>query len=167
MKLEELQVLLDYHYWARDRILEAVDKVPPEQYIQDLESSFRSLRDTLVHVYSAESIWFLRWQGESAGGMLSPAAYPDLNALRAAWAELEGKMRAFLDRLGEEGIHREIEYKTFAGVASKQKYWHMLQHVINHASYHRGQVTTMIRQFHGAPPASMDLITYYRERGEN
>jgi uncharacterized damage-inducible protein DinB len=99
--------------------------------------------------------------------MLSSEAYPDLDMLRAGWSTLEGEMRAFLNQLGESGIHREIVYKTFAGLPSRQKYWHMLQHVINHASYHRGQVTTMIRQLHGTAPASMDLITYYREHGDN
>jgi uncharacterized damage-inducible protein DinB len=167
MNFQELQTLLDYHYWARNRILDAVRSLSPEQYLQDLESSFRSIRDTLVHVYSAESIWFKRWKGDSPAGMLASEAYPDVDTLRAGWSTLEGEMRAFLRQLGESGIHREIEYKTFAGLPSKQKYWHMLQHVINHASYHRGQVTTMIRQLHGTAPASMDLITYYREHGDN
>jgi uncharacterized damage-inducible protein DinB len=40
----------------------------------------------------------------------------------------------------------------------------MLQHVVNHASYHRGQVTTMVRQAGGVAPALQDLITYYRDR---
>ena len=43
----------------------------------------------------------------------------------------------------------------------------MLQHVVNHASYHRGQVTTMLRQLGAAPPESQDLITCYRERVES
>jgi uncharacterized damage-inducible protein DinB len=43
--------------------------------------------------------------------------------------------------------------------------WQMLQHVVNHSTYHRGQVTTMIRQLGAAPPQAMDLIAFYRERG--
>jgi uncharacterized damage-inducible protein DinB len=99
--------------------------------------------------------------------MLSPEPYPDVKALSTAWSALETKMRKFLNNPGVDGIDRVIEYKTFAGQPSKQKYWQMLQHVVNHASYHRGQVTTMIRQLKAAPPASMDLIAFYRERGES
>jgi uncharacterized damage-inducible protein DinB len=40
----------------------------------------------------------------------------------------------------------------------------MLQHVVNHGSYHRGQVTTLLRQLDAAPPESLDLITFYRQR---
>jgi uncharacterized damage-inducible protein DinB len=43
-------------------------------------------------------------------------------------------------------------------------FWQMLQHVVNHASYHRGQVTTMLRQMGVAPGRSMDMIAFYREQ---
>jgi uncharacterized damage-inducible protein DinB len=42
--------------------------------------------------------------------------------------------------------------------------WQMLQHVVNHATYHRGQVTTLLRQLGATPPKSQDLIAFYRER---
>jgi len=163
MNQHELKTLLDYHYWARDRILEATAKLTPEQYNADLGNSFRSIRETLVHVFSAESIWCRRWHGESPPGMLSAADYPDVASLRSGWSTLEAKMRTFLDSLGEDGIQRVIAYKTFAGQEFRQIYWQMLQHVVNHASYHRGQVTTMIRQLKADPPQSMDLIAFYRE----
>jgi uncharacterized damage-inducible protein DinB len=40
----------------------------------------------------------------------------------------------------------------------------MLQHVVNHGSYHRGQVTTLLRQLGAPAPKSVDLIAFYRER---
>ena len=50
-------------------------------------------------------------------------------------------------------------------MAAQSAFWQMVLQVVNHASYHRGQVTTLLRQL-GAPPAkSMDLIPFYRERG--
>ena len=57
-----------------------------------------------------------------------------------------------------------MEYRLFTGEPSTSVFWHMLQHVVNHATFHRGQVTTMLRQLGGAPPKSQDLITYYRDR---
>jgi len=123
------------------------------------------IRDTLVHIYSAEWVWRSRWQGESPAAMLPPEMFPDLAALRRAWGEHELKMRSFLDSLGPDGVNRIIEYRTTGGQTWRQVLWHMLQHVVNHASYHRGQVTTMLRQLKAAPPAHMDLIAFYRESG--
>ena len=56
-----------------------------------------------------------------------------------------------------------MPYTLFSGVSSTSPFWQMLQHVVNHASYHRGQVTTMLRQLGAAPAKSCDLITFYRE----
>jgi uncharacterized damage-inducible protein DinB len=165
MNPENVRTLIDYHYWARDRTLEAVHRLTPEQYTRDLGNSFRSIRDTVVHIYSAEWIWLSRWQGDSPTAMLAPEKFPDLASVRTAWRDHEVKMRTFFERLDRDGIGRVIEYKTTDGKTMASVLWQMLQHVVNHASYHRGQVTTMVRQLGAAPPQSTDLITFYRERG--
>jgi uncharacterized damage-inducible protein DinB len=64
--------------------------------------------------------------------------------------------------MGEQGVDRVIEYRMLNGDVRTSIFWQMLQHVVNHASYHRGQVTTMLRQLGAAPPQSMDLIAFYR-----
>lgn len=164
MKFRELSTLLDYNYWARDRLLAAVEPLTPEQFTRDLGSSFRSIRDTLAHLYFAEWAWHSRWEGRSPTAPLPPDMFPDLAAVRKAWVEHEAKMRSFLESLGEEGINRVIEYKLINGQPGASVFWHMLQHVINHASYHRGQATILLRQLGAAPPKNTDLITFYRER---
>ena len=63
MNLAYLQTLLDYHYWARDIILDAVTELPREKFLQPVESSFKSVRDTVAHVYAADLVWFRRWMG--------------------------------------------------------------------------------------------------------
>ena len=50
----DLRTLLDFHYWARDRMLDAIEPLTPEQWTRDLGSSFRSVRDTVAHIYAAE-----------------------------------------------------------------------------------------------------------------
>ena len=56
---------LDYHYWARDLILDAVAPLTPEQFTRPIESSFKSVRDTVAHMYAADWVWYTRWIGES------------------------------------------------------------------------------------------------------
>ena len=165
MNLAELRTLLDYHYWARDRLLQAVEQLTPEQFTQDIRSSFGSVRDTLVHIYSAEWIWYSRWQGESPAAMLAPETFQNPASVRSAWNEHEAKVRGFLNSLGEQRINDVMQYRTTEGEPKASIFWHMLQHVVNHPSYHRGQVTTMLRQLGASPPKSMDMIAFYRERG--
>ena len=158
----DLELLFDYHYWARDRLLQAVEPLSPEQFLRDLGSSFRSVRDTLAHIYAAEWVWHSRWTGHSPTALLAPDLFPDLAAIRQAWADHEGRMRAFLGALDDRSIDRVIEYKLLSGRPGAAPFWQMAQHVVNHASYHRGQVVTMLRQLDAAPPEGLDLIAFYR-----
>jgi uncharacterized damage-inducible protein DinB len=164
MTIDDMRLLLDYHYWARNRVLDAVEPLTPEQFTRDMGSSFRSIRDTLAHIYAAEWAWHSRWMGTSPTALLPPDMFPDLATLRAAWVDLEAKMHAFLDSLPEASINLVIDYKLISGQPGSSPVWQMLQHVVNHASYHRGQVTTMLRQMGVEPGKPMDLIAFYRTR---
>jgi len=163
MNLQDTQNLIAFHYWARNRILDAVEPLSQEQFTRELGGSFGSVRNTLVHTFSAERVWLTRWKRESPMGMLGPEGFPDLAALRRAWADHEAKLRGFFDPLDEQGIQQVLPYKTLTGLDSSARLWQMLQHVVNHGSYHRGQVTTLLRQLGAAPPKGMDMIAYYRE----
>ena len=164
MSLDDLITMLDYHYWARDRMLDALERLPPEQYARDLGSSFKSIRETVVHMYAAEWAWYSRWQGASPTALLTSEPYPDVASIRRAWTETEANVRAFANRLGEAGVTKVIEYTLLNGSAGASPFWQMLQHVVNHASYHRGQVTTMLRQMGAQPAKPMDMIAFYRTR---
>ena len=82
MTRNEIGLLIDYHYWARDRLLDAVAALTPDQYTRDLGSSFKSVRETVTHIYAAEWAWFERWNGRSPTALLPPDQFPDLPALR-------------------------------------------------------------------------------------
>jgi uncharacterized damage-inducible protein DinB len=164
MTPHEATTLLDYHYWALQRVLQAVDALSDDQYRRDLGNSFTSIRDTLVHAYSAEWIWHCRWTGMSPSGMIDPASHSDRLSLRQAWSEHEAKMRTVVGGLDQSALDRVHQYRLMNGDPGETVFWQMLQHVVNHASYHRGQVTTMLRQLGASPPASQDLIRFYRER---
>jgi len=165
MNLQDLRTLLDYHYWARDRMFEALEPLTAEQVNRDMGNSFKSIRDTVAHLYAAEWAWYSRWQGTSPDKLLPADMFPDLAAVRLASTELEAEIRAYVEALGEANVAKVIEYKLLSGQSGASPFWQMLQHLVNHASYHRGQVTTMLRQLGAQPAKPLDMIAYYRTRG--
>jgi len=164
MNKQELELLYDYHYWARDRMLAAVEPLTPDQFLRDMGSSFRSVRDTAAHIYSADWVWYARWMGESPTALLPMEMFPDAASIKAAWTDLERKVRSLLAGLDQNGVDRRFDYKLINGQPGSALFWQMAQHVVNHASYHRGQVTTLLRQLGVPPPKSMDMMAFYRER---
>ena len=159
-----LQRLVDYNYWARDRIFDAVATLTTEQYSRPMGNSFSSIRETLVHVYSADWVWLSRWHGVSPTAGLSADQWPDLASLVTSWRDLETKVRAVVEGVTDAGVDKVIDYKLLSGQPGQSPFSGMVQHVVNHGTYHRGQVTTMLRQMGLAAPKSTDLITFIRER---
>lgn len=138
--------------------------LPAEQLVKDLKGSFHSIHGTLVHLFQADSIWLDRVEGRPTGG---PGDYPAPGCtfeLRDAWLELLDKMLDWAAGLSEAGWSREASYKTLAGVPYTTPLWQIALHIVNHGSYHRGQLTSMLRQL-GIKPVNLDLVRFYRESG--
>jgi uncharacterized damage-inducible protein DinB len=160
---QHVRDLLDYHYWAQNRAFEAVEPLSPEQFTRSLGGSFSSVRDTLAHIHFADCLWYARWQREPLPAP-APESFPDLDSIRQATAKHEVKMRAVLDRLGPDGVGQSMDYHSrLDGKDHRSLYWQMFQHVVNHGTYHRGQLTMMLRQL-GVAPVGTDLILFYWER---
>jgi uncharacterized damage-inducible protein DinB len=152
--------LLEYHHWATNLTVNAVKALTPEQFTRDLGSSFPSVLDTLVHVFSADRAWLGRLEGQSPS-RANASDYADLASLLEVWEPILTRWPVVIASLGDP--ERLIEYKSFAGDPFKSTLGQIVRHVVNHGTYHRGQVTTMLRQL-GAQAVSSDLIGFYRER---
>jgi len=163
MNLTDLETLVEFHYWATGRVLDAVEPLSADEFTRDLGNSFPSVRDTLGHLYAADWIWCSRWEGEPLAALPDPKTFPDLASIRQAWDAHERRLRGVLKHFGEIGVDQPIEYVR-DGVRWAQPFWQSFQHLVNHGTYHRGQVITMLRQLGVTTVPSTDLIAFYREQ---
>ena len=164
MTFQEARALVDYHYWARDRLLDAVGQLTHEQFTQRIESSFPSVRDTLVHLWAAESVWVARWDGEAPTALPDGGELTDFPALRESWLALERRLHGVVARLGDNGVGSSLEYRGFDGQPRKEPFALMLQHVVNHGSYHRGAIGHALDMANASRPA--DTFTVFIHSAE-
>jgi uncharacterized damage-inducible protein DinB len=162
-RLDEIRDLYAYDRWANRRILDAVAALDAEAYGRELVSSFPSIRATLVHALAAQWVWLRRWKGSSPTGMPEGLDDMDFDALGAAWSAVEAEQGHFVAALSEEDLDRVLDYRDTRGRAFAEPMWRLLRHVVNHATYHRGQVVTLLRQVGSVPPAT-DMVVYHREQ---
>jgi uncharacterized damage-inducible protein DinB len=172
MTAAEAQVLHAYNRWANERTFDAVAALDADRLRRDLGTSYGSVWGTLVHMVWADWTWLGRWlrarespnadAGPGPGPGLDPKECADLPALRARWAELERAQRAFMDGATDAALATRVRYVNASGAAWIYPLGDMIRHVVNHASYHRGQVTTLLRQL-GATPTSTDFLEYVDE----
>jgi uncharacterized damage-inducible protein DinB len=164
MDLETIRELYDYNRWANARTLDAASKVPADGFTREIGGSFASLQGTLAHLFGAEWIWLERWRGTSPRSLPFAMDFPDVGAIRGRWTEVERGQQEFLSGLDAERLPEVVSYVNLSGQTFAYPLWRMLCHVVNHSSYHRGQVATLLRQL-GAKPLSTDLLLFYDESG--
>ena len=161
MTLEDIQLLFEYDRWANNRVLQAASTLKDEQFTRDLGGSFRSVRDTLLHIVGGEWGWLAYWKQSShdpafladlkkrLDAMFDPNEFPNVAAVQLKWAEIEKEQIEFVNRLTDEALNRMLPFRK-----KQISLAHLIQHLANHSTYHRGQIATMMRQLGAEPPAT-------------
>jgi uncharacterized damage-inducible protein DinB len=167
MTFAEVHHLFAYTEWANARVLGAAEKLPPEELLRDVRISHTSILGTLLHMAGADWIWLERWRGHSPVGDdvwagWTPADARSLEQVREKWQRVIHERNAYLDSIADTDLSRELGYTRFNGDAYSLPLDQQIQHVVNHATLHRGQVVGMIRQLGIAPPPT-DLLFYLME----
>jgi len=157
ISLATINELFAHNYWARDCQLQVCAALTQEQFVRNLGSSFASVRDTLAHMIETEWIWLERWLGRSPQSALSPQEFPSLRAVTEEWNAVEREMRKFLATLNDEALAKPVAYLSQKGDSFTHELWRPMLHLINHQSYHRGQVATLLRQL-GLQPPTVDFL---------
>jgi len=163
MTPEDARLLFAYDAWANARDLEVCAALTPEQFTRALGSSFTSVRDTLVHILGAQWIWNERFHGRPTTGLPKAEEYPDYASVVAASKKVQSDLCEFVDKLSAADLAGSFEYRDTKGNSHRNALCETLQHLANHGTYHRGQITTLLRQL-GAKPVSTDMIGFFRER---
>ncbi len=166
MNREDILTLYDSNAWANGRMLDTATPLSADQLLRDLKNSFPSVRDTLAHILGAEWIWMRRWLGETPTALLNASEFPTVQSLRDRFTVVERERREFLEALSEDRLQAPFSYRDTAGKSYSMRLVHSLQHVVNHGTYHRGQITTLLRQL-GATPVSTDLSRFHIERARS
>jgi uncharacterized damage-inducible protein DinB len=100
---------------------------------------------------------FLRDLWDRCAALFHPQAFPDVAALRLKWAEVEEEQTEFVNRLTEEALGKMLPIRT-----TQLSFTHLMQHLANHSTYHRGQVALMMRQL-DAEPVATDFHAFLAE----
>jgi len=166
MNLPDIRHQFDYTEWANDLACNAAAQLADDDLRRDFKISHSSIFGTLLHMAGAEWIWLERWQGRSPVGkdawsLWTIDSCPDPATLRRRWRDVIDARAEYISELDESRLLAELPFTLLNGDSSSLPLVSQMQHVVNHATLHRGQVVGMIRQLGIAPP-STDLLFYLR-----
>ena len=161
MDLVEVRELFAYNAWANRECFAALERVPAESYFRDLRSSHGGLHGTLCHIVWAEELWLNRWLKRPNPAVPQGKDLTTLAAARDRWEGVEAERAAFVAGLDERRLADTMAVRPSSGGEYVHAFGQMFRHVVDHSSYHRGQLITLLRQV-GVTPPSTGLIVFYR-----
>jgi uncharacterized damage-inducible protein DinB len=156
---EVISNLYDYNAWANTRILDTAAALTPAQLLAPGGASFDSVRDTLVHTMGAQWLYLERWQGRSPRTMPEAAAFADLAAIRARWAEIERDTQAFVAAVDDARLAAPLSYVNGQGETWTYPLWQQMIHQVNHATQHRSEAAVLLTHL-GHSPGWLDLLYF-------
>ena len=162
MTVADLSRRFEYSYWANRKLFAVVGQLTPAEFTKDVAGSYGSVRNTLVHMLSAEWGWVARCGGPSRGPALKGADYPTFESIVEKWLTVEGYVDDFLVSLTDDDLQRMIEFDLGAGPTSAPV-GQLLEHALTHSVHHRGQLALLLRVL-GHAPGNVDLLFYDGER---
>jgi uncharacterized damage-inducible protein DinB len=158
MLASSASTLFDYNRWANHRVPETAELIPTDQ-LPGSDGGYGSLLETLVHIASVEWVFLERWNGRSPSAQWDPAEFPDLNALRTRWSEVEADLRRFVAGLSDDDLARDVSYTNFQGEVWSYPLWQQLLHVVNHGTQHRSEVAADLTRL-GRSPGWLDFLYF-------
>lgn len=159
---ELLQQLAVYNAWANKRILEVIVALPEEKQKQEMPSSFKSLYDTLLHMWNAESAWWQRMKLHER--IVAPADFfkGPMQDLSNGLLQQNEQWIDWIDNASDAALDHVFHYQNSKREQFKQPIYQMLLHVFNHGTYHRGQLVNMLRQLGIEKIPALDFIVWSR-----
>jgi uncharacterized damage-inducible protein DinB len=162
LQKDDLGRLLDYTVWANHRIVRAVATLSTAEFKRDMGSSHGGIRGTLTHMVDSELCWLDRFKGVSPKAMMDEGEFPDIIVLRDRWTAVERHRENWFKALRPSEISEVVPYKSRDGKSFEAPLYQLIEHVVNHATYHRGQVTVLLRRL-DARAVPTDMVVWDRE----
>jgi uncharacterized damage-inducible protein DinB len=164
MSADHLISLVKYNQWANERICGYINEGGEKIADTELISSFPTIRKTLFHLWDAQVIWMKRLRGESSNTWPSHNFNGSLKEATELILLNSSDYIQFAEGLIENQHLGDVEFKSLDGTAYHNTIEEIIMHVMNHSTFHRGQLITMLRSAGFTSVGSTDLIRYFRSK---
>ena len=152
------QLMADYNQWINQGLYTVCAALTDEQRKSDRGAFFKSIHGTLNHILWADRIWLARFQAQTyPQTRMGEEPYADFGQLRAERAAMDAAIRQWAGELNHDWLQQPLSFTSVSdGKTRSAPAWVFIAHMFNHQTHHRGQVTTLIKQY-GLDPGVMDM----------
>lgn len=153
----------EYHIWANTKVFEHLKQLPEEVYAAEVQSVFPTVAAVLEHLYVRDELWLAVLQGESAeliqlvNRLTEEVKGMVISSLEERYNGVAERFRHYMAVVDDLDKLMTITHPRFGSMTAPIS--GIIQHVVNHGTYHRGNVTAILRQ-QGHPGVATDYIFF-------
>lgn len=160
MTKKYLLEIANYSNWTDSAVIKWLEQISDEQWEKEIPSSFNSIAKTAIHLVSAKKIWIDFWKNVANPVFLSARFTGTKSELIEIWKKTMDDYQDLIANYPEANYSQIISFKV-RGKEWKMEFAQTVLHHNNHATYHRGQLVTMLRQVGFTGFSNTDLATYF------
>ena len=161
--MENISFLIDYHIWAHNKVLQQLQTITAEEWDAELGGSFPSLHKLCEHIITADYRWLQRWKGDAFAAIPETFVFTGYTQVAATWLPILDEMQTVSKHSFEMDATQPVNLITTKGAKYTLPFWQTVYQVVNHGTYHRGQITNMLRMLN-KQPANTDILLFFVEK---
>lgn len=161
MNIQNITILVNFNFWANDRILAACQKLTTDEFTRAVspDPGWGSLRGILVHTLDAEYGWRLILQGQEANNILEASDFETVAVLKTRWDIEKNAWVDYVNSLSTERLNRGYGENSQPG----PNVWQTMLHVIFHGTQHRSEAAAILTGY-GHSPGDLDFDIFLQEK---
>ena len=168
---EQFLKVYDYHVWANLRVFARLKEVPEVTLQEEIQSVFPTILDAVRHMYTVDMVWLNVMIGKKfdevfalVRGESQKINSMNLIELESAFQNMNIQYGEFFTSLDQKDRPITCEHPHFGTLETTIS--ELVQHISNHGTYHRGNITAMLRQLGYSGPSTDYIFYLYEENKE-
>jgi uncharacterized damage-inducible protein DinB len=158
-EIDQIKELVHYNLWANKRLIHWLQSNDTALLTKECASSFSTIVATVNHILEGQLFYYCILKEQPLERLWG-------NSIEEIFNGLIEQSEVFVNYLkGQKSLNefRSVKTKNLDGNFHQ---FELIQHCMNHSTFHRGQIITMGHQLEFKKAPSTDLLFYFIQRNK-
>lgn len=157
-KKEFLIQMFKYNKWANSRYRTVLRGISMADL--RIETEYGLLLDRIIHIFASYEMWHKRLHNQSPSGVIKGSDFSNWNDLENKWVEMDDLLIEYVSAVQQDLLDATVNYTSLDGREFTRKREDILFHLIQHPTYHRGQLSSYFKHSDLPNFPATDVVVY-------
>lgn len=155
---------LQYNHWANEKMCKYLEGIDEPTIASNEREKFETIKSIILHIANTEQTWLGRLSGKNIPNMYNLDTSKSFSDICKSIRKNSDEFIIFLSGKDDNFFLLSTEYVNLKGQTFSQNNAEIILHSMNHSTFHRGQVMSMLRHVGYTDQSASDFIMFLREK---